>query len=48
MMKRKTKVGTGIFNFEERCQICGRKSKVDINGECKSCEKSMRRFRGLK
>lgn len=33
----KEKVGTGIFNFKDKCQDCGSESLVDINGFCQDC-----------
>jgi hypothetical protein len=42
------KFGTQIFNYNDVCHICGKFTKVDINAECKGCEKSMRKFRGIK
>ena len=48
LKKKLKKVGTQIFNYNEVCHICGKLTKVDINAECKDCEKSMRGFRGIK
>jgi|TARA_R100001530_G_C4294893_1_gene148992 rRNA maturation endonuclease Nob1 len=49
VLKNKIKrVGTQIFNYKDICHICGKLINVDINDECKACEKSMRAFRGIK
>jgi rRNA maturation endonuclease Nob1 len=48
-LKKKIKMyGTQIFSYNDVCHICGKLTKVDINAECKACEKNMRKFRGLK
>ena len=33
------KVGTGVFNYKEKCLDCGESGLVDINGYCKECFK---------
>ena len=41
----KARVGTGLFTYKEKCIGCGKIKLVDINAECKDCEKEMRAFR---
>ena len=40
-------IGTGIFNYKDKCKICHKNKMVDINGECKQCYNSMKKFRGI-
>jgi len=32
------KVGTEYFTYDEECQDCKKKTKVNINGFCKDCK----------
>jgi len=42
------KVGTEYFTYDEECQDCKKKTKVNINGFCKDCKnKGLEDFKKL-